>query len=79
MMHKPSVTFCVVIWAALLALLLLTYGVGTRLDLGPWNFAVAFAIALTKASLIILFFMHIYYSQPLVRLVASTAFSFWRS
>jgi cytochrome c oxidase subunit 4 len=35
------------------------------LDLGPWNTAVALAIAIVKATLVVLFFMHVKYSPKL--------------
>ena len=73
---KPTVAMCWWIWGALLALLLLTFYVGERVDAGKWNFVIAFSIAMTKALLIILFFMHIYYSHPLIRLVAASGFFF---
>jgi len=73
---KPTVTMCCWIWAALMALLVLTYVVGMYVDAGAGNFAIAFAIAMTKATIIILFFMHIYYSSPLVRMWAGSGFFF---
>jgi cytochrome c oxidase subunit 4 len=38
-------------------------------DFGPWNDVVALTIAVIKASLVVLFFMHIYYSTRLSKLV----------
>ena len=38
-------------------------------DLGPWNTVVALAIAVFKATLVVLFFMHIKYSRRLMQLV----------
>ena len=38
-------------------------------DLGPWNTVVALAIAFFKASLVVLFFMHVKYSPRLTQLV----------
>ncbi len=35
------------------------------LDLGPWNTVVALAIAIFKATLVVLFFMHVKYSPKL--------------
>ena len=59
----PARTY-VLVCAALLTLTLLTYAVA-QIDLGPWNTVVALGIALIKASLVILFFMHVRYSSPL--------------
>ena len=39
------------------------------IDLGPWNTVAALGIAVFKATLVVLFFMHIKYSRPLMRLV----------
>jgi len=38
-------------------------------NLGPWNTVMALAIAFFKASLVVLFFMHVKYSPRLTRLV----------
>jgi cytochrome c oxidase subunit 4 len=45
-------------------------------DLGILNFPVALAIAVTKATLVILFFMHAKYSSRLTQLFVGTAFFF---
>jgi cytochrome c oxidase subunit 4 len=45
-------------------------------DLGPFNSIVAMAIAVTKASLVILYFMHVKYSPKLTKLVV-VASVFW--
>jgi cytochrome c oxidase subunit IV len=73
---KPTVAMCLWIWAALLVLLLVTFIVGDKVNAGKLNFVIAFSIAMTKALLIILFFMHIYYSHPLIRLIAASGFFF---
>jgi cytochrome c oxidase subunit 4 len=52
----------------LLVLTALTYAV-TFVDLGPFNTLVALAIAVAKATLIVLVFMHVRYSSGLTRLV----------
>jgi cytochrome c oxidase subunit 4 len=61
--------------ALLMVLLLLTVG-AARLDLGAANVPIALAIAIAKAILIVLFFMHVRYGSPLVRLFAAGGF-FW--
>lgn len=43
-------------------------------DLGPWNVPIALAIAMVKATLIVLFFMHVLYGSPLLRLFAASGF-----
>ncbi|HUO14110.1 MAG TPA: cytochrome C oxidase subunit IV family protein [Verrucomicrobiae bacterium] len=57
--HAPtSLKFYVGIWASLLVFTALTV-VAARIDLGPFNAAVALTIATIKALLVALFFMHI--------------------
>lgn len=45
-------------------------------DLGIWNPVVALAIACTKAVLVILFFMHVRYSDKLTMITVTAGF-FW--
>lgn len=71
----PSVETLVAVFVALMALLGATVAVA-EVDLGPWNFVVATAIATTKATLIVLFFMNVRYSTPLARMIAFGGF-FW--
>jgi cytochrome c oxidase subunit 4 len=61
------------IWAALLALTYLTVAV-SRIDLGRLNTIAALTIAVTKALLVVLFFMHIRYSTRLTKLVVVGGF-----
>ncbi len=49
---------------ALLALTALTAG-ASMVDLGPWNLVIALGIAVAKASLVVLFFMHAKYNGGL--------------
>ena len=46
------------------------------IDLGILNFPVALAIAVTKATLVVLFFMHVKYSSALTKLFVAMAFFF---
>ena len=55
------------IFGALMALTALTVYVAFQ-RLGWFNFPVAIAIAFTKASLVVLFFMHVKYSPKLTKL-----------
>ena len=57
------------VFAALIALTLLTVGVA-YVDLGPLNIALALGIAICKALLVMLFFMHLRYSPHLLWIVA---------
>jgi cytochrome c oxidase subunit IV len=57
------------VFGALMLLLAITWSVG-YLNLGPFNLIFALAIAITKALLVVLFFMHIKGSSPLLHLAA---------
>ena len=46
------------------------------INLGALNFPVALAIAILKATLVILFFMHVKYSSQLTKLICGAAFFF---
>ena len=46
------------------------------LDLGEWNFVVAILIAITKAMLVVWFFMHLNHASALTKLFAGAGF-FW--
>ena len=63
------------IFGALMVLTVVTVYVAT-VNLGRLNFPVAIAIAITKATLVILFFMHAKYSSRLTKMFVGTAFFF---
>jgi cytochrome c oxidase subunit 4 len=63
------------IFGALMVLTAITVFVAF-IDLGALNFPVALGIAVTKATLVILFFMHAKWSSRLVKLVIGGAFFF---
>jgi cytochrome c oxidase subunit 4 len=63
------------VFLALAAGTVLTYLVAF-IDLGEWNPVIALAIACTKATLVILFFMHIRYSSKLTMITVCAGF-FW--
>jgi cytochrome c oxidase subunit IV len=63
------------IFGALMVGTVITVGIAF-VDLGILNFPVALAIAVTKASLVILFFMHVKYSSSLTKLFVGMAFFF---
>jgi len=73
--HIVSPRLYFLVFAALLALTGLTTGVAF-IDLGAYNTVAALAIAVTKALLVILFFMHVRYSPHLTRIVVVAGF-FW--
>ena len=47
-----------------------------KIDLGPWNIVLALTIAVSKMTLVILFFMHGKYSARRTKLVIASGF-FW--
>jgi cytochrome c oxidase subunit 4 len=63
------------VFAGLIGLTLLTVGISFA-DLGPWHTAVGLSIAVGKALLVVLFFMHLLYSKSLTWVVAGGAL-FW--
>lgn len=74
--HVVSVKLYAAIFGALLLLTLSTTGMAF-VDLGgDWNAVAAVAIAIVKAVLVILFFMHVRYSSPLTWLFVGAGF-FW--
>ncbi len=66
--HVVSPKVYVLVFMALVALTITTVSVAL-IDLGPLNTVAALLIAAIKASLVILFFMHVRYSKPLIGLV----------
>ena len=73
--HLVSVKFYVAVFLALLILTFVTREVAT-IHLGEWNTIVAVGIAVTKATLVVLFFMHIRWSDSVTRVVL-VAGLFW--
>ncbi len=65
--------FYLIIYGALLGLVVLTV-LAALLDLGAANFGVAMSIALAKMVLIILYFMHVRYSDRLTWVFSTAAF-----
>ena len=66
--HVVPVKVYVTVFVLLLAMTATTTAV-SGIDLGPWNTVVALGIAVFKASLVVLFFMHARYSPRLTRVV----------
>lgn len=73
--HISSTGMYVTIFFVLMICTILTYAVST-IDLGAFNFVVAIGIALFKASLVILYFMHVKWSQILTKLAVVVAVIF---
>ena len=71
----PTVGLYLVIIGTLMLLTVATWRIAF-VDLGIFNPVVALAIAVTKAVLVILFFMHVYYSSRLTKVTVGAGF-FW--
>jgi cytochrome c oxidase subunit 4 len=63
------------VFAALMVLTATTTAI-SFLDLGPWNTVVALGIAFVKATLVVLFFMHVKYSPRLTQVTIAGGL-FW--
>ena len=70
----PKSTYYAV-YAALMVMLLATVG-AAYVDLGPFNFLVLMMIAVAKAVLIMLYFMHVRFSNKLTWVFSGASF-FW--
>ena len=70
--HIVSPVVYVGVFLALMVLTGVTVFAST-VDLGMWNTPVALLIAITKAVLVVLFFMHVKYSSRLVSLAVGAA------
>jgi cytochrome c oxidase subunit 4 len=73
--HVVPIGTYVAVFAALMVLTVVTVA-ASRIDLGPLNTPVAMAIAIAKAILVVLFFMHVKWSPRLIAL-AFAASLFW--
>ena len=75
MSHVAPKSLYYTIFGSLMVLTVITIGVAF-VNLGSFNFPVAIAIAITKATLVVLFFMHGIWSSRLVKLVIGGAVFF---
>jgi cytochrome c oxidase subunit 4 len=73
--HIVPIPLYLWVFAALMVLLVLTLAAAAK-DLGEWNIIIAVTIAVIKAVLVVLFFMHLYWSTKLVKLFGVAAL-FW--
>jgi cytochrome c oxidase subunit 4 len=71
--HVVSPRLYLLIFASLMVLTVVTVA-ASRYDFGPGNTVVAMAIAVLKATLVVLFFMHVKYSSRLVQVLVAAAF-----
>jgi cytochrome c oxidase subunit 4 len=74
--HVVSWKVYLTIFAALCALTVATVEVAGH-DFGEYNLIVAVGIAIAKATLVVLYFMHARYSERLTGLVVATAIAFF--
>jgi cytochrome c oxidase subunit 4 len=75
MSHIASVTSYLVIFGTLMVMTAITVAVA-YVNLGELNKVVALGIASFKATLVILYFMHVKYSSRLTKLVVVSGFFF---
>ena len=71
---SPKKTYYV-IFGSLMVLTTITVAVAF-INLGRLNFPVALGIAILKATLVVLFFMHVKYSSSLTKLICGVSFFF---
>lgn len=76
--HEAHIVPKWIYFAVFTALIILTWvtALVSTVDLGRWNIFVALAIAVIKASLVVLFFMHVYYSTRLTKMIVASGL-FW--
>jgi cytochrome c oxidase subunit IV len=71
--HVVPVRTYLLVFVSLMVLTVVTVA-ASRFDFGEANTPVAMAIAVLKATLVVLFFMHVKYSNRLVQLMVAAAF-----
>ena len=71
--HIVPIRIYLIVFVVLMGLTAVTIFISYH-DLGSLNNVVALTIAVTKATLVILYFMHIRYSPSLTKLVAAGSF-----
>lgn len=71
--HRASLPSYFAVFAVLMVLTVVTVWV-SRIDLGTMNTAVAMVIAVAKATVVILWFMHVIHSPRLTWIVVISAF-----
>jgi len=73
--HVSSIKLYIAIFLTLMVLTTVTILVA-YINLGPWNKVVALGIASFKATLVVLYFMHVKYASRMTKLVVITGFFF---
>jgi cytochrome c oxidase subunit 4 len=74
--HIVPVKNYLAVFGVLMVLTVATYEVA-KIDLGGFNLVVALAIAIVKATCVILIFMHVKYSTTLTKAVVASGFFFF--
>ena len=74
--HVTAQRTYLLVWAGLMVLMIATAGL-SRIDLGDWSTVVALTIAVAKALLVILFFMHVRYLGKTITWAIIVAGFFW--
>jgi cytochrome c oxidase subunit 4 len=74
--HVVSAKVYVSVFLALVVLTVITV-VAAGYDFEPFNVIVALGIAITKATLVVLFFMHARYAEGLTKLVILSSLAFF--
>ena len=72
--HHVSLGMYLAIFAALMVLLVVTVLAAFYIDVGNLNILVALLIAIVKAALVVLFFMHVKYASRLTKVFVTAAF-----
>jgi cytochrome c oxidase subunit 4 len=73
--HVIASSVYVGIWAILMVLTAVTV-FASYIEMGDFNIVVALVIATIKATLVVLFFMHLYYSSKLTKVTVVAAIFF---
>ena len=73
--HVSSIKLYVAIFLTLMVLTAVTIMVA-YINLGPWNKVIALGIASFKATLVVLYFMHVKYASRMTKLIVVTGFFF---
>jgi cytochrome c oxidase subunit IV len=73
--HVVSRANLLTIYAILIAFTVITYAI-SKVDLGQYNIWAALAVALIKASLVVLYFMHLRWDSPFNAIVLIVALLF---
>jgi cytochrome c oxidase subunit 4 len=73
--HISPIKLYVAIFLTLMVLTAITILVA-YINLGPWNKVIALGIASFKATLVVLYFMHVKYASRMTKLIVVTGFFF---